>query len=134
MLDGLVDAVGLPRIHWQVARLNPGASAAELQAQTIEAIRSLVDDGLVEIGYTNAENDFVAEQLAESMQQIQQTYIAHYDEPVRWFQVVWVNLTEKGRDLVLASQEGQRVEKHERERMAANKAADRQHNPSDGLP
>lgn len=123
MLDGLVDAVGLPRIHWQAERLNPDAKASELQAQIIEAIRSLAEDGLVDTGYPNADNDFVAEPLAESMQQIQESYVAHYDEPVRWFQVVWVNLTEKGRQAVLSTEEGRRVDRGEQRRQAANESA-----------
>ena len=123
LLDGLVDAVGLPRIHWHAERLNPDAPASELQAQTIEAIRSLAEDGLVETGYPNAENEFVAETLVKSMQQIDDSYIAHYDDAIRWFGVVWVNLTETGREAALSTEEGRRVEREEQRREAANRAA-----------
>jgi hypothetical protein len=131
LLDGLVDAVGLPRIHSQVESLNPGASASELQSQTIEAIRSLAEDGLVDTGYPNADGEFVTESLAESLQQIQDNYIAHYDENIRWFGVVWVNLTEKGRDFVLATEKGRRIDQYEQERIARNKATERRRKASE---
>lgn len=121
LLDGLVDAVGLPRIHWHVERLNPGASASELQSQTIEAIRSLAEDGLVETGYPDAGDGFVVESLAQSMQQIQENYVAHYDDAIQWFGVVWVNLTDKGRGVALSTEEGRRVDQYEQERIARNR-------------
>jgi hypothetical protein len=43
LLDGLIDAVGLPRIHNRAEWLNPGATASELQKETIESIRWLAD-------------------------------------------------------------------------------------------
>jgi hypothetical protein len=62
--------------------------------------------------------------LAETMKQIEGNYVAHYDDAIRWFGVVWVNLTEKGRGVVLSTEEGRRIDKYEQERIAAIKAAD----------
>lgn len=47
---GLVDWVALGRIHWYVTEDHPDAPLAEVQNQTLSLIRSLVREGLFEVG------------------------------------------------------------------------------------
>jgi hypothetical protein len=48
--DGIADYVDLGAVDSQVSRHNPSASVSEVQRETLETIRSLVSDGLFELG------------------------------------------------------------------------------------
>jgi hypothetical protein len=50
LLRGLIDWVALERVHSRVARENAGESLAVIQDKVLDLIRSLVTDGLVELG------------------------------------------------------------------------------------
>lgn len=115
LLDGLVDCVDLPRIHWLVEQELPNADATELQAVTISVIRTLVEDGLVETGYPD-NGEFVSESLDDSLEELQRSYIAQYHEPIAWFGRLWLNLTDKGVAAATATPEGRRVAEHEKKR------------------
>lgn len=115
LLDGLVDCVDLPRIHWLVEQEPPDADVTELQAVTIAAIRTLVEDGLAETGYPD-NGEFVCESLKKSLEELQRSYVAHYDEPIAWFGRLWLNLTDKGVATATATPDGRRIAEHERKR------------------
>lgn len=114
-LDGLVDCVDLPRIHWLVEQELPNADATELQAVTVSVIRTLAEDGLVETGYPD-NGEFVSEPLEDSLEELQRSYIAQYHEPIAWFGRLWLNLTDKGVAAATATPEGRRVAEHEKKR------------------
>jgi hypothetical protein len=122
LLDALVEPVNMAQIHWRVQQHHASASVPELQSETIEVVRSLVADGLVETGYPGPDGDFVREPFTETMQEIRDTYIARYDEPAEWMWSCWLNLTDKGRQLATSTEAGARVARLEDERRTANDA------------
>jgi hypothetical protein len=73
LISGVTDWVDLGQIHSYVERSNPGASLAAIQAETLDLIRALADEGLVRIGdLTGPGGRFVAwsTSLEESLQRI----------------------------------------------------------------
>jgi hypothetical protein len=96
---GLVDWVDLGRIHWYVMEDNPGAPLSRVQHQTMSLIRSLVSDGLFEIGDLSGKGGyFVAwgTPLDESMQRIYDMYVTRYDDRSYWAWACWLSLTRNG--------------------------------------
>jgi hypothetical protein len=75
LLRGLIDWVELDRIHWYVARENPGQSLSVIQNKTLDLIRSLVSDGMFKLGELNDNCRFTAwnAPLDESMQRMRRT-------------------------------------------------------------
>ena len=63
LLKGLGRPVPLNAIDWKVKQQNPSASDAQVQKETLETIRTLVDDGLFRLGDVNKFR-FVALQAA----------------------------------------------------------------------
>lgn len=102
---GLVDWVELKRIHSYVARANPGRPVAVVQNETLDLIRSLVSDGLFELGDLNAEDRrFKAwnTPLDESLEAIRNAYVTNFEDQTRWPWVCWLDLTEKGQHVAEA--------------------------------
>ncbi|ASL11886.1 hypothetical protein LFT51_26805 [Mycobacterium intracellulare subsp. chimaera] len=109
LLEGLDHPVDLNAVDWHVRQHNPSVGTAEVQDETLEVIRSLVNDGLVRLGAqvmlgehlggvaTEGER-FVAwdQPLERSMHKISHDYVKHYDDPERWMYAVWMQLTDKG--------------------------------------
>ncbi|MBV8349837.1 MAG: hypothetical protein JOZ49_20640 [Mycolicibacterium sp.] len=92
---GIVDWVALDRIHSDVAQENQGAPLSVVQTKTLELIRSLVNEGLFELGdLTGKEGRFAAwdSSLDESIKRIRDAYVAK--SVWRW--CCWLSLTEKG--------------------------------------
>ncbi|OBI40632.1 hypothetical protein A5707_09275 [Mycobacterium kyorinense] len=72
---------------------------SEVQNETLEAIRSLVNDGLFQLGGLSAEGGrFVAWDgpLDELIQRVSNVYVSHYDDPPAWVWVIWMKLTDEG--------------------------------------
>jgi hypothetical protein len=99
LLRGLIDWVALERVHWIVARENAGEPLSVVQDKVLDLIRSLVTDGLFELGdLATEDNRFGAwdAPLDESIQQIRDVYTTKFhDEPEWWF-YCWLAITEKG--------------------------------------
>jgi hypothetical protein len=99
LLRGLVDWVALDRIHWDVAQANQGASLSVVQTRTLELIRSLVNEGLFELGdLSGPQGQFAAwdSPVDRSINRIQDVYVANFDAQNEWPWYCWLNLTEKG--------------------------------------
>ncbi len=106
----LLDSIGRPADLNAVDRLvrqhNPTASPPEVQSETLELIRSLVNQGLVRLGGMRAEREHSPDRfvswghpLDHSIRKITQIYVKHYDDPERWMYSVWLQLTDKGEQL-----------------------------------
>ena len=106
LLKGLGRPVPLNAIDWKVKQQNPSASVAQVQKETLETIRNLVDDGLFRLGDVDKFR-FVASKrpLDRSMHKISHRYVRHYDDPRRWMFSAWMNLTDKGQQLALSLEE-----------------------------
>lgn len=111
LLEALGQPVDLNAVDWYVKQRNPSAAPSEVQNETLEVIRSLVNDGLARLGAqvmlgehlggvaTEGER-FVAwdQPLERSMHKISHVYLKHYDDPERWMYAAWLQLTDKGQE------------------------------------
>ena len=68
----------------------------EVQNETLELIRPLVSDGMMEVGYLGEEGQFVPEPRDQSLREIYDAYVIHYQDRPGWAFSFWLNLTEKG--------------------------------------
>lgn len=98
LLRGLSDWVALDRIHWDIARSMPNAPLVAIQTTTLDLIRSLVEEGLFEVGEVTAGSGFMAwtTSLEESVTRIRRVYVERFDDRDRWPWYCWLNLTDKG--------------------------------------
>jgi hypothetical protein len=99
LIHGLIDWVSLAHVHSDVLQENPTASQSDLQKKTLDTIRSLVSDGLFELGDLSGEGGrFVAWEtpLDESMKRIYDLYVKHFDDNSLWIWECWLNLIDKG--------------------------------------
>jgi hypothetical protein len=99
LLLGLIDWVALDRIHWEVARANPTEPLSVIQNKTIELIRSLVTEGLFDIGDLTADGgQFIQwdSTIDESINRTRDVYVDRFDEQNVWPWSVWLSLTEAG--------------------------------------
>lgn len=123
LLDGIVEAINLAGIHSQVKQHYPSASEAKLIEETVETIRSLANDGLMEAGYLADNGKFVLAPFDQWMQQLADAYVTHHGDTAEWVFSYWLNLTDKGRRIALSTEQGRAVDRHERERIAGLRAA-----------
>lgn len=98
LLRGLVDWVALDRIHWDVSQENQWAPLSVVQIKTLELIRSLVNEGLAELGDLATKEEFTPwdSPLDESIERIRDVYVGHFHDENVWPWYSWLNLTEKG--------------------------------------
>lgn len=105
LLSGLHDWVHLYETHSQVEHDNPGAMLEQVQHETLETIRSLVSDGLFEVGdLSGPGGEFAAwdSPLEESIARIAEAYIGQFEDESAWIWVFWLGLTDKGRQVAQA--------------------------------
>ena len=103
LVRGLGRPVALNAVDWKVKHDNPTASAAEVQDDTLDVIRTLVDDGLVKLGSVRRHR-FVASRrpVNKTMRRISRRYVDHYDDPTAWMFSAWLRLTNEGQRLALS--------------------------------
>jgi hypothetical protein len=105
LIEGSDDSVDLGRIHYHAVRENPSASLSDVQSKTLEIIRALADDELVEIGSMSGEGGrFVTwdTPLDESMKEIHDVYINDFHDRALWVWYCWLSLTAKGEQVAEA--------------------------------
>jgi hypothetical protein len=75
-------------------------SAAELQQLVGDTVRSLLDDGLVEVGGLPSPSSPGFKTwpgtVDEVMTRFTDRFVAHYDDRYEWAYKVWLNLTAEG--------------------------------------
>jgi hypothetical protein len=99
LIRGLVDWVALDRIHWDVAEANKGEPIAVVQSETLNLIRSLVEEGLFEIGDLSGDDGrFVAwnSSIDDSIARIRAAYVTNFEDQNTWPWVCWLDLTDAG--------------------------------------
>jgi hypothetical protein len=103
LVKGLGRPVALNAVDWKIKHDNPSASAAEVQDETLEVIRTLVDDGLFKLGDVRKHRFVSSKQpLDRSMHRISRRYVEHYERPEGWMFSAWLKLTTKGEQLALS--------------------------------
>jgi hypothetical protein len=103
LVKGLGRPVALNAVDWKIKHDNPSASTSEVQDETLEVIRTLVDDGLFKLGDVR-KHRFVSSKrsLDRSMHRISRRYVGHYERPEGWMFSAWMKLTNKGEQLALS--------------------------------
>jgi hypothetical protein len=100
LVEGMGDWVEIALVHWHVQQSNPQAPLSEVQRQTLELIRSLVDDGLFELGsYPPSASGFVpAADTEDALDQIADVYVNHFSDG-EWERKWLLNITSKGEQI-----------------------------------
>ena len=99
LLLGLVDWVALSSVHGAVEQENPGEPLAVVQDKVLDLIRSLVTDGLFELGDLATGNGRFGAwdtPLDEAIQQIRDVYVNQFDDDPEWWFYCWLSPTENG--------------------------------------
>lgn len=99
LLRGLIDWVALERIHSIVAQENPGQPLAIIQDKVLGLIRSLVSEGLFEVGDLATSNGRFSAwhtTLDESIERIREVYTSKFDDEPAWWFYCWLDATEAG--------------------------------------
>ncbi|MCV7077953.1 hypothetical protein [Mycobacterium szulgai] len=120
LLDGFVDFVSFNQVHRHVMRQHPSATVSDVQAETLEMIRSIVTEGLFELGDRAGENGCFAaweEPLEVSMQKLYDAYVTHFNNRPGWVWCCWLNETDKGERLVLSTERGKQLAQEVDERL-----------------
>jgi hypothetical protein len=106
LLKGLGRPVALNAIDWKVKQQNPSASDEQVQQETLDTIRSLVDDGLFRLGDVDKRRFVPSKKpLDRSIDLISNRYVGHYDQPKRWMYSAWMKLTDKGQQVAKCLEE-----------------------------
>jgi hypothetical protein len=98
--SGMADWVHLGEIHYQVEQDNPDFTVQQIQRETLDTIRSLVLDGLFEIGDLSGPNGQFAAwdtPLEDSIERISAAYIGQFANETAWLWVFWLGITDMGR-------------------------------------
>lgn len=80
-------------------RENAGEPLPVIQGKVLDLIRSLVTDGLFELGDLDTPNHRFGAwdcPLDESIQRIRDVYVNHFDDEAEWWFYCWLDATEKG--------------------------------------
>jgi hypothetical protein len=107
LIEGLRDWIRLGEIHQEFLFDDdtPKRPVAEAQELTLNMIRELVDEGLFDVGeiVRNTNDGFEAWNLSldKAMAEIEDKYVANFDDRWGWTACAWLQLTDKGRALAL---------------------------------
>jgi hypothetical protein len=100
LAGGRDDWVSMAEVRGCISRGRLADSASERQRLMLRTIRSLLQDGLVEVGDIPAPGDpgFLVwpGTLDEVMAGLTERIVAQFDDPDSWEYSTWLNLTPKG--------------------------------------
>ena len=112
LVDALSSPVDLNAVDWHVRQLNPSAPPAEVQNETLDLIRYVVNEGLFRLGHEvvgrrrpgdggGPVHRFIAwrHPLEHSLHHISHYYVRHYDDPESWMYAAYLQLTADGEQL-----------------------------------
>ena len=99
LTSGLSDWISIAEVQQIISHFHLADTDAERQGLALRAIRSLLEDGLMQIGeLPGADGAFPAwEPIDVAMDRLNQRFVGHYDEPASWDMSIWLGLTEAGR-------------------------------------
>ncbi len=99
---GVDDFVSLADVRGCVDTGGLADTAADCQQLVVDTVRSLLAEGLVEVGVLSPSSPgFKAwpGTLDEVMARFADRFVAHYDDRYEWAYKIWLNLTAKGRQV-----------------------------------
>jgi uncharacterized protein with GYD domain len=100
LTSGLYDWVPLVEVKTAIANYHLADTLAAQQDLALRTIRSLVEDGLMEIGdLPGPDGKFPAWnlQIDAAMERVYDRFIRHYDDSTRWEFSIWLGLTDSGK-------------------------------------
>src|SRR5262245_51424857 len=98
LTSGLSDWVSLAEVQQIITHFQLADSDTDRQDLTLTTIRSLLEDGLMQIGELPGPGEaFPAwEPIGVAMDRLHERFVGHYDEPASWDYSIWLGLTEAG--------------------------------------
>jgi len=105
LIEGLMDWVSLADVHsaffGQDAAHAPPISA--VQERTLAMTRELVSEGWFVLGMPTRKGEFETWDLPldAAMAKIEDLYVNNFDDRWSWTDMVWMNQTQKGKELAL---------------------------------
>jgi hypothetical protein len=100
--SGLSDWVSLAEVQQIVSHFELANTDEERQDLILRTIRSLLQDGLMQIGELPGPNEEfpVWEPIDVAMDRLHERFVNHYAKPASWDYSIWLGLTEAGRKTV----------------------------------
>ena len=100
LIKGLGRPVALNAVDWKIKQDHPSASISEVQDETLEVIRTLVDDGLFTLGAVR-KHRFVSSKPSPGSLDAPNfpPYVGHYERPESWMFAAWMKLTDRANNL-----------------------------------
>jgi hypothetical protein len=97
---GRDDFVSMADVQGQISRGRLADSVAERQQLVVDTVRSLLVEGLVEVGVIPSPNSPGFKTwpgtVDEVMTRFIDRFVGHYDDRRQWEYTIWFNLTPKG--------------------------------------
>jgi hypothetical protein len=92
LISGLSDWVPLAEVQQIISHFQLADTDGERQDLVLRTIRSLLDDGLMQIGeLPGPDGKFPAwEAIDVAMDHLRVRFVAHYDEPTSWDYSIWL--------------------------------------------
>jgi hypothetical protein len=101
--SGLYDWVPLIEVKTKISHYHLAETLSAQQDLALQTIRSLLEDGLMQIGELPGPDDeeFPAWDLSidAAMERLYDRFVRHYEDPELWEFCIWLGLTESGRRL-----------------------------------
>jgi hypothetical protein len=108
LMGGLSDWVSLAEVRQIISHFELADTDSERQDLTLGTIRSLLEDGVMQIGeLPGPDRKFPAwEPIDVAMNRLRERFVGHYAEPASWDYSIWLGLTEAGRPVAEALRAG----------------------------
>ena len=99
LTSGLSDWVSLAEVQQIISDFQLADTDKEHQDLTLRTVRSLLEDGLMQIGeLPGPDGTFPAwEPTDVAMDRLHERFVDHYAEPASWDYSIWLGLTDAGR-------------------------------------
>jgi hypothetical protein len=100
LAGGHDDWVSMADVQGRIARGGLAELVADSRQLVVDTVRSLLSDGLVEVGVIPGRNNPGFKTwpgtVDEVMQRFTDLFIGHHDDPRKWEYAIWLNLTPRG--------------------------------------
>jgi hypothetical protein len=108
LIGGLSDWVSLAEVQQIISHFQLAEADSERQDLVLRTIRSLLNDGLMQIGeLPGPDRKFPAwEPIDVAMDRLRERFVDHYAEPTSWDYSIWLGLTDAGRPVANALRAG----------------------------